>query len=220
MRSLGNLRDYWEGGYRGEGILRQIKSLVTQGTHQPWFATCALRKFYEKKTMSMIINGDFFDDSDNDSNETQDTKKYSNTYRYSSKDCLQKLIINGRPIAGIRLDSDVVCCAVGWNKVIEYYEILFDDNSSKCCNATYYCLLKLGAMIAAETTNSETSDVLNRICDYVVMLPHLDHEIGVTSDGEDDCSRYYYVVDSSWKERGNMNGVVGYSLPIVEHAIY
>ena len=227
MRTFGNLRDYWEGGYRGEGILRELKSYITQGTHQPWFAKCALRKYYQTKTMKMIVNGDFFDSEsevDNDSNETTETTICtSNFYRYCTLEALAQSIAEGKPISGVMLDNGVVCCAVGRNKIMEFYEINFNDNHSKEYNATYYCLLQLGMTVTAESGNDDNNikeDIVGRICEYVVILPHLDDTLGVIQSENGDCFHYYHVINSSWKERRCNDGVVTFELPMVEDVHY
>ena len=38
MRDYGPLRLYWEGGFRGEGLLKYIKPMVKQGSHKTTFA--------------------------------------------------------------------------------------------------------------------------------------------------------------------------------------
>ena len=225
MRNFGNLRDYWEGSYRGEGILRELKSYITQGTHQPWFAKCALRKYYQSKTMKMIVEGDFFDsEEDNDKDATsENTISYSNFYRYCTVEALTQNIAEGKPISGIMLNNDVVCCAVGRNKIIEFYEINFNDNNSKEYHATYYCSIQIGTTVTTEPgveIDNSKQDIFNRICEYVVFLPHLDETLGVSQSDNEDCFHYYQVITSSWKERRCNDGVVSYNLPMVENVNY
>ena len=222
MRAFGNLRDYWEGSYRGEGILREIKSYITQGTHQPWFAKATLRRFYRTKTMSMMLDGDFFEADDNSNDEC--VLQYSDYYRYSNIDSLQQCISKGEPISGIVLNDGTVCCAVGRNRRIEFYNIDFNDDNSKWICATYYCLLQLGGTVEIESSgdgnNNLRKQMNQHIDNYVVMLPYLDESVGVTHNDDGDHFHYYYVTDSSWKERKCVNGVTTYELPIVENAQY
>ena len=49
MRAYGPLRLYWEGGYKGEGILRYVKPMITQGTYQSSFSENAVRRYYKDR---------------------------------------------------------------------------------------------------------------------------------------------------------------------------
>ena len=94
MREFGNLRDYWEGSFRGERILQTLKPLVTQGTYHPWFATTVLRKYYQQKTMSLLL-------SNNKNQETEDTDEQGNNYtmyhQYETEEAIKQLLLDGMP---------------------------------------------------------------------------------------------------------------------------
>ena len=216
MREFGNLRDYWEGGYRGEGILREIKQYVTQGTYHPWFAKSALTRYYKTKTMSMILDGDFFEtDDDDDEAECENRSgNYTMYYRYSNKQSVEECIEEGQPLSGIVLSDNRVCCAVGRNRKLEFYELRIEDDNSKYIHSTYYSLIKLGDLIETETDGN------NIFVEYALILPCLDDSEGVLCNDDGGSFHYYHIVDSNWKERNCVQGNVVYELPIVSSMQY
>ena len=58
MKDFGPLCLFWEGGYQGEGILRDIKPLVKQGTHKPYFAKNLMTKYYIDQFLQYLLNVD------------------------------------------------------------------------------------------------------------------------------------------------------------------
>jgi hypothetical protein len=112
MKEFGSPRLYWEGGYKGEGILRAVKPVVTQGTHMTYFATAALHKYYSEKSMDMLLNSE---------REGGDVITYNGNladkHIYTYKNGMAQIIAdicNGKPISATRLDSDgtIYCSAV------------------------------------------------------------------------------------------------------------
>ena len=64
MREYGPLRLYWEGGYRGEGILRYVKPMITQGTYKSTFSENGIRRYYKDRFFQTILNFDINNESD------------------------------------------------------------------------------------------------------------------------------------------------------------
>lgn len=95
MHQFGLSRLYWEGGFKGEGILRSVKPVVTQGVHMSWFATAALQKFYYEKSMNMLLETS--EDSSESSLNTYSGRKF---YCYKhSREYIAKDISDGKPIS-------------------------------------------------------------------------------------------------------------------------
>ena len=215
MREFGNLRDYWEGGYRGEGILKEIKQLVTQGTYHPWFAKSALTKYYKTKTLSMILDGDFFASDDDDETELEErSNNYTMFYRYNNIQTLEGCISDGQPLSGVVLSDDTVCAAVGRNRKMDFYALTIDDDNGKFIDSTYYAAVKLGNMVETDTNEH------NIVHEYLVILPHLNEEDGVITYDDGSCDHYYHIVDSNWKERKCVERRITYELPIVTSMQY
>ena len=53
MELYGPLRLYWEGGYRGEGIIQDIKGIINHGLTSGWQRN-TLKKFYNNRALSFL----------------------------------------------------------------------------------------------------------------------------------------------------------------------
>jgi hypothetical protein len=113
---FGPPRLFWEGGYKGEGILQDIKPIITQGTHIPWFATTAMDRYYKEKGMSMIIRN-FGEENENDSsiidNDTEVTKaenvkQYGVYHKYVSIDKLREAMAGGDHVSELLLEDGTI----------------------------------------------------------------------------------------------------------------
>ena len=214
MRRFGNLRDYWEGSFRGERILQELKPLVRQGTYHPWFARSALRKYYTDKSMSMIMN----EESEHNKNDTDEQgNKYSMYYRYESMDAIQKHLEEGMPLSGLIVSEGTLYVAMGRNRQLHFCEIEPCDDNGKLFGVTYYCTLRIGKTVTSEC---DVNIIKEAISDYVLMLPHLDAESGILNTSDGLSLNYYLVVNSKWQERVYEQDSVKFSLPIVSSVIY
>ena len=77
MKEYGPLKIYPEGGYKGEGILRYVKPIITQGTHKANFAKNLMMKYYMDRLLQNILEMDV-----DDNQECQDEKDL-NLVRYT-----------------------------------------------------------------------------------------------------------------------------------------
>ena len=53
MRLYGPMRRYWEGGYRGEGLIQDLKPLIKNGLCLNWQVN-TLKKFYNLRALSFF----------------------------------------------------------------------------------------------------------------------------------------------------------------------
>ena len=219
MRNFGNLRDYWEGSFRGERILQELKPLVSQGTYHPWFATSVLTKFYRSKTMSLLLP------TNNKERETdQHGKNYTMFYRYENKETVQKLLLSGMPMSGFILNDGRILVACGRNRILSFLEIDTNDNTGKFIDRTFYSVLSVGDAI---TEDSFVVEVKQQTADYVLMLPYLDpsseNENNNETDDDDDNnnnSNYYYIIDTQWRERACEQQATYFMHPRLENVTY
>ena len=56
MKDCGIIRNYWEGGYRGEGIFRPLKDLVTRGLHTQKITAQVMKKQYQNLSINKLIH--------------------------------------------------------------------------------------------------------------------------------------------------------------------
>ena len=101
MKEYGILRNYWEGGYRGEGIFRPLKDLVTRGLHATGISQHIMKKQYQHLMIDELLqmkereddyvslleyelrhsNNDTDGDNENP-NTTDDENLYEHSYRF------------------------------------------------------------------------------------------------------------------------------------------
>ena len=55
MKDYGVMRNFWEGGYRGEGIFRPMKGLINRGLHCDKISLQTLRKQYKRLALNDLI---------------------------------------------------------------------------------------------------------------------------------------------------------------------
>ena len=66
MKKYGPLRLYWEGSFKGEGLLQYVKPMVKQGTHKSTFAKNTLTSYYKYRFFQTVLRVDLKDDEDED----------------------------------------------------------------------------------------------------------------------------------------------------------
>ena len=94
MLRFGPVRNLWEGGSRGEGILRMIKHHVSN-VEKNWHI-CSTRKFYQHKSMERIMQ----QLSPLDSTKTRTfADKANNIHFYDKKKNLNDAFLSGQPIS-------------------------------------------------------------------------------------------------------------------------
>ena len=223
VREFGPPRNYWEGGYRGEGILLELKQLVSMGTYHSWFAKSAMERYYKTKTIEMIMESNSSSSSNEDDNDDETSmeknsdnkdQKYSMYYRYNNVDNVSNLINTGMPLSAFMMKDGKICVSVGRNNKQELYEINIDDSTGKVTLSTYFTHIGLGEKVC---TCSRTDTL--PIEKHVLFLPNT-----VTSSSETDetgnVTHYYLVVDEHWKERVAIDNKISFVLPKVPSVTY
>ena len=211
MREFGNLRDYWEGSFRGERILQELKPLVTQGTYHPWFAKSVLSKYYKSKTMSHLLSRN---DDDEGGDRDQNGSSYTMYYRYESEEAVKELLLKGMPLSGVILNNDTILVASGRNRVLRFLEINANDNTGMFIDRTYYSSLSAGKTV---TDDEEVQQVQQQTAEFVLMLPFLNPN---DDDNETDDIKYYYIVDTQWRERVCEQEVTYFLFPRIANVNY
>jgi hypothetical protein len=64
MKEYGPLRLFWEGSFKGEGLLQYVKPMVKQGTHKSTFAKNTLTAYYKDRFLQTVLRVDLKDDED------------------------------------------------------------------------------------------------------------------------------------------------------------
>ena len=86
MKECGPLRLYWEGSFKGEGLLQYVKPMVKQGTHKSTFAKNTLTAHHKDRFFQTVLRIDLKDDEDEYEDKTK--PRYNKFYTHSSKNKL------------------------------------------------------------------------------------------------------------------------------------
>jgi hypothetical protein len=212
MREYGPPRLYWEGGYKGEGILRRVKPVVTQGTHMPWFATAALQRYYNEKSLgSLLLSTNEGVESD-DMGKQQKIDSYSDRKVYTYKQgCgqLQLDVMASKPISAAfcRVNGWIYCIVMENKKRIMVRMDMLDELGVFLGN-TYYTPIRLSPNVTLPL--GEYKDFIS-----VMILPN--REAQGTSKGDP----IFFCITEDWTERTRLpNGTIEFALPRIDDVTY
>lgn len=210
MKEFGPPRLYWEGGYKGEGILRSVKPVVTQGTHMSWFATAALQKYYNNKSMTMLLRNDNNDITHETSKVVAANDRKIFTYKQGIDEITDD-ISHGRAISAAVVNSsgEVFCLGMHLKKK-KFIHILFRDDLGSLVGNTYHCPIE----VSCDRVRDVTTDIDHLT--YVILLPNRDSK-------RNSLLPYYTYscVSENWTERRRLVcGSIEYTLPQVDDASY
>jgi hypothetical protein len=209
MHEYGPPRLYWEGGYKGEGVLRSVKPVVTQGTHMSWFATSALQKYYNIKSITMLLRNDNGDENNLTSTVTATIDRKMYTYKLGVSQ-LTEDIRQGRAISAACRNSDgnVYCLGIHM-KQKRLIRLFFNDDLGTILGNTYH------APVEVDTDNLQDVTTFDRFT-YIMLLPNRDCAPNCPSH-----AYMYSCVTEHWKERWrDESGQFIFSLPRVCEAAY
>ena len=106
MMEKGMQRNYWEGGWFGEGFFRSVKPLIQRGTHQMGVFVSTMQKIYQVRGISeMIDNDDLMNDEglqigiEVEDNDILDVSRYRRFHAYSKLDQVIVAVENKEPLA-------------------------------------------------------------------------------------------------------------------------
>ena len=191
MRKFGPLRNYWEGAYKGEGILRILKPAITQGTHMPWFASAALKKLYSEKSVGLLLKKEGGKNLDLCHRDTVEYRTYK-----SMDDLLEHITKKDGISAVMDNDSGRMFCSVYFKKEKKWVELVQKKKNSVRMYGTWY------SEISVQKNGAKASNNLTNI----LWLPN--------REGKENS---YYSIDENWLElmKDPSNGKFVFQLPQV-----
>ena len=92
-----HVRNLYEGGVIGEGVVKVLRPLVAKGVHNQW-ATNLLLAYYRHRTLDMLIEEAEEKDNDPKSCPLGEDVESSKFRRYSTSAEVNHQIVNGRPL--------------------------------------------------------------------------------------------------------------------------
>ena len=119
IKDYGPLRLYWEGGYKGEGLLRLIKPMINQGVHKSSFGKTLLTNFFKDRFLQIIMDMNVEDTEDPDEGEQRDVVRYTTFRTYGSLDQVEEALMDGDATSIIIMKDNsmyvsLVYCATIW----------------------------------------------------------------------------------------------------------
>ena len=106
MVEKGMQRNYWEGGWFGEGFFRSIKPLITRGTHQMGVFISTMNKAYHLRGINEMIDNDNLlndegveIDTEPENNDLFDVSRYRRFHCYSKLEQVHYAVDNIDPLA-------------------------------------------------------------------------------------------------------------------------
>lgn len=117
MESFGIMRNYWEGGVKGEGVFLWLKRIVKRGLHTPGVTVTILRRLYEARSIeelikihedqqsyvsfveSQTVDGDLTNDELLLDDPLFNAERYRRFHAYSNVEEVQRLLEEKRPLS-------------------------------------------------------------------------------------------------------------------------
>lgn len=210
MKKYGPPRLYWEGGFKGEGLLRTIKPIVTQGTHMAWFGTSLLNRFYKDKSLSLLVSRS----NDISTEEYQKYDSYADRKMYTYKNGTSQIVNDislGNPLsAAVSLASGDIYCMAVIDKKKWMMRIEMADHTGVIEGNTYYTSIGIDV-------SKKVDPIHYNNLNFVLLLPNRQQFVD-PANGED---YFYYCVSEHWKERTKMtDGSVDFVLPQMAGVMY
>ena len=121
MDQFGIMRNYWEGGYKGEKVFLRMKSVIKRGLHNPGVSRSILRKLYQAQSIEEMISNNLNEESYVSYVDAQastevtdnvvvdgtlfDKERYRKFHAYKSIEEVNEKLTDKRPLAVMRYED-------------------------------------------------------------------------------------------------------------------
>lgn len=198
IETFGALRNLWEGGWRGEGILQKMKPLVTQGLKHKWEGHLLAKMLRSRALDALLIAGGKTGELSLFSEDAL-RKRSRQFHKYESQLDLvdsvnHKLRVDEKlPVSVILVDCNstvVLYGVVGDYGTLVRIDLVLTTPPTKKMGLFYYTLT--AASNGVVYWKNILKEVTSLRLGYAVLLPLMDTQ----SSGEESCR--YAVVASNW----------------------
>jgi hypothetical protein len=193
MERYGPLRNLWEGGNQGEGILKYVKQEITMGLRPGWQYKL-MRSMMKRKTLrSLMDTGWLENDTDDNSDyneavkEKFDTLSNSKTsyFEYKTEFAVQNDFDNGVPLSGVWMSNGKGRIVLKNGKTLE---INIVENTGRNVHGLWYHQWNLvDGVIDSDKTSGVVPCLFLQEC---------------TSDEDEDGINEYTLIRKDWKMIG------------------
>ena len=192
MNLYGPMRCYWEGGYRGEGLIQELKCLINNGLTKNWQKN-TLKRFFNLRTLSFL-------DNESRSKSTEGSLQYTidkDYKRYGTKDTIIKKFHDHCALSIIKSIHNIFSIAIDKDKSLQ---IIKRQYFTATTNMDYF----YWELMADNILRTPSSTNIERYC---LLLPKIESTNEETTSN--DCSsQIYCCIDSQWNELTNCEGFV------------
>jgi len=178
MRLYGPMRRYWEGGYRGEGLIQDLKPLIKNGLCLNWQVN-TLKFFYNLRALS------FFDEETKNGTKINSKKNYYGMHHvYDSIKNIEKIYQRREVLSIYQQNNNVFLVRVDKETSIQ---IVKAEHRQDLGKMSYF------------KWNIHPNEILKNLVSmdtirHCLLLPLLFQEKGIEHDG------IYACIDSDWNE--------------------
>lgn len=217
MKTFGNLRNFWEGGYDGEGFIRLIKPLLKRGIHQSGNLKSVLQKYYRLSSLDDLLEEeerlhsqdniesvDGSEEIDYESGngvdeEDEDIRTFLNTERYRRFHCYASIFS-----AYENIDRKFPAAVMIHNKSKRWYILHYNDKKRRMLKAikeealkkiNYTLCFDVDKMEDEHAVFIEDVSVLNEDYTSAIILPMFTYD---NENGGESVS--YYMTTEDHKE--------------------
>jgi hypothetical protein len=193
MERYGPLRNLWEGGNQGEGILKYVKQEITMGLRPGWQYKL-MRSMMKRKTLRSLMDTGWLEnntDDDSDYNEGVkekfDTLSNSKTsyFEYKTEFAVQDDFENGVPLSGVWMSNGKGRIVLKNGKSLE---INIVENTGRNVQGLWYHQWNLvDGVVDSDKTSGVVPCLFLQEC---------------TSDEEEDGINEYTLIRKDWKMIG------------------
>ena len=204
MRDYGPLRLYWEGGFKGEGLLKYIKPMVKQGSHKITFAEKTMKMYYKDRFLQNILDVDL-----NDNDDAKISVRYGKFRTYKNIEQIEESLAKKKAISVIILHDNTMHVSFYENKIHTIRELIAHDDDGVFIDSTYTTAISLG-MKKIVCRSNLTKETYASMWGLAVPL-----KTGLNG------IQQYYIITNTWKERClDDDGEPLFDLPIVSDCSY
>ena len=192
MNLYGPMRCYWEGGYRGEGLIQELKCLINNGLTKNWQKN-TLKRFFNLRTLSFL-------DNESRSKSTEGSLQYTidkDYKRYGTKDTIIKKFHDHCALSIIKSIHNIFSIAIDKDKSLQVIKRQYFTATTNM-DYFYWELMADNILRTPSSTNIER---------YCLLLPKIE-STNEESTTNDCSSQIYCCIDSQWNELTNCEGFV------------
>jgi hypothetical protein len=202
MERFGPLLLLWEGGGKGEGILRELKRVIP-GLKGNWQRNGLLRFLQEKAFVSLMEDIGLLDDCRDEEEDVEDdlgsdgtviSIRYKAYKVYKDVNDLKSALAAHKPLSLVGLNDGQFGAIVKIDKEKKFVPVSRGAFVEEVCGASYFSW-SLEEHQANETGGERCNQYEERIKHHCLLLPRLDGNGNAVANGNT-----YYMITSRWLE--------------------